>query len=437
MGSKTENWILGVPAVLTFAAMAIVSPCQASEHWVAVSSEAGKRVEINRESIVTNASGEAMARGRIVLDKPIVDPRTSGSYRMIEITNRYDCNERTHATLKRSYLKENGEVLRQEEVRIPYDTPVRSGTPDDRLFREACRPKGVATANPSSASQTLEKVNEMAAQLRQHNEAMVEKEVRKDTKRLSVKAHATLAGKVGPGVRAERSGTSPIAAPPVAWSYEGAGGPENWGKIRPEYALCSSGLRQSPIDIRDGFAVDLEAIHFAYKPSPFKVVDGGKNLLVMSYGSSLSLLGKNYVLTQILFHRPAEMTVAGKVFDMDVQLFHRGEDGKRVIVSIPLERGAENPVIQTVLNNLPLERSGEVEPPMQSLDIERLLPDNRAYHAFMGSLTTPPCTEDVLWLVLKSSQPISLEQLAIFQRLYPPNARPVQPVGGRIIKESR
>ena len=121
--------------------------------------------------------------------------RTSGSYRMIEITNRYDCNERTHATLKRSYLKENGEVLRQEEVRIPYDTPVRSGTPDDRLFREACRPKGVATANPSSASQTLEKVNEMAAQLRQHNEAMVEKEVRKDTKRLSVKAHATLAGK--------------------------------------------------------------------------------------------------------------------------------------------------------------------------------------------------------------------------------------------------
>ena len=150
-----------------------------------------------------------------------------------------------------------------------------------------------------------------------------------------------------------------------------------------------------------------------------------------------TLLGKNYVLTQILFHRPAEMTVAGKVFDMDVQLFHRGEDGKRVIVSIPLERGAENPVIQTVLNNLPLERSGEVEPPMQSLDIERLLPDNRAYHAFMGSLTTPPCTEDVLWLVLKSSQPISLEQLAIFQRLYPPNARPVQPVGGRIIKESR
>ena len=115
-----------------------------------------------------------------------------------------------------------------------------------------------------------------------------------------------------------------------------------------------------------------------------QVVDGGKNLLVMSYGSSLSLLGKNYVLTQILFHRPAEMTVAGKVFDMDVQLFHRGEDGKRVIVSIPLERGAENPVIQTVLNNLPLERSGEVEPPMQSLDIERLLPDNRAYQPSWG-----------------------------------------------------
>ena len=111
-----------------------------------------------------------------------------------------------------------------------------------------------------------------------------------------------------------------------------------------------------------------------------------------------------------------------------------GDLGEPVLL---LERGAENPVIQTVLNNLPLERGGEVAPPAQTVDIERLLPGDRRYYAYMGSLTTPPCTEDVLWLVLKAPQPISAEQLSIFQRLYPANARPVQPGFARIIKESR
>ena len=116
---------------------------------------------------------------------------------------------------------------------------------------------------------------------------------------------------------------------------------------------------------------------------------------------------------------------------------HKAEDGKLAIVSILFENGVENPVVQMVLNNLPLEPRGEVVPPAQSIDLSRLVPDNRRYFTFMGSLTTPPCTEDVLWLVLKQPQQLSPEQLAIFQRLYPPNARPVQPAYGRIVKESR
>ena len=122
---------------------------------------------------------------------------------------------------------------------------------------------------------------------------------------------------------------------------------------------------------------------------------------------------------------------------MDAQLVHKSEDGKIAIVTILLEKGSENPAIQAVLNNLPLEKNGEVVPPNQTIDVNRLLPDNRRYFTFMGSLTTPPCTEDVQWLVLKQPQQLSTEQLSIFQRLYPPNARPVQPTLGRIIKESR
>jgi carbonic anhydrase len=320
-------------------------------------------------------------------------------------------------------------------VKSPFDMPVRSGTPDDKLLREVCRPKTVVLGG-SSASQTVEKVGEAASGLRRLNEALIDKEVKKDVQRLIVRSEENLGRRRGVlTVEPKMAATSHV--PNVAWSYEGNGGPDNWGKLKSEYALCASGRRQSPIDISDGIAVDLEPILFTYRPSSFRVLDSGKSLLMLTYGGSLSLLGKSYVLTQIQFHRPSEMTIAGKTYAMDAQLTHRSEDGRLVVVSVLFEPGAENPVVQMALNNLPLERGSEVAPPAQNVDIERLLPESRRYFTFMGSMTTPPCSEDVLWLVLKQPQQVSSEQLAIFERLYKPNARPVQPGWGRIIKESR
>ncbi|WP_319242462.1 carbonic anhydrase family protein [uncultured Propionivibrio sp.] len=420
-------------AVLAVLPALAVPPC-ALAAWQLVATEQGKRVEIERDSIATGDGGEIRVRGRIVLDRSIIDPRTSSLYRVIEIYNRFDCSERTYATLKRSYIKENGELLRQEEVRMPDNMPVRSGTPDDRLFREACRPGSSAGARPVNLGQTVDRVNEAASELRQVNQMMIDKEVKKEASRSRGRIAHSPDGLAG---GAARNAKKSLPAPTVAWAYEGAGAPERWAAMRSEYAVCAFGNRQSPIDIRDGIAVDLEPIQFSYSPVKFKVVDAGRSLLVMSYGGAFGLLGKNYALTQMLFHRPGETTVGGRSFDMEVQLMHRAEDGQQAIVSILLERGAENPVIQSILNNLPLERGGEVAPVAQLLDLERLLPAERRYYAFMGSLTMPPCTEDVLWLVLKQTQSISSEQLAIFQRLYPPNARPVQPGSNRIIKESR
>jgi len=408
----------------------LAAPAMASAAWQVVATEQGKRVEIDRASIVTEPGGELTAKGRIVLDKPIVDPKTSSSYRIIEVVNRFDCAERTHATLKRSYYKEEGELLRQEEVRMPFDMPVRSGTPDDRLLREVCRPKS-GSANVASASQTAEKVDEAAGELRKLNDSLVEKEVKKDLQRLTSRAGMALSGKGG----GKKSAAS--AVQDIAWAYDGHGGPDNWSRLKSEYALCTSGRRQSPIDIREGIPVDLEPIRFSYRPASFRVSDSGRNMQVAVYGGSLGLLGKNYELIRIQFHRPSEMTVDGKTFDMDAQLVHKADDGKLAILVVLLEKGTENPLIQMALNNLPLEKGGEVMPPAQNIDVERLLPVNRRYFTFMGSLTTPPCTEDVLWLVLKQPEQISAEQLAIFQRLYKPNARPVQPGWGRIIKESR
>ena len=444
MSLKTKN---GRPARLAgiFAACGLAAfSLPLSAAWQVVANEQGKRIEIERNSVAASGQNGATALGRVVLDKPIVDPRTTTSYQTIEILNRYDCKERTYATLKRTYYKEDGELLRQEDVKVPNDMPVRSGTPDDKLFREACRPKGAAEAGKVTAGETIGKVNEMAAELRQHNEALIDKAVKKDVQRLAAQARETLAGKrrvatASSAGSARARGNKVPAVEPVrlAWSYEGNSGPMFWGRLNSDYQLCASGRRQSPIDLREGFAVDLEPIRFDYLPASFRVADSGRNLVVFSYGGSLSLLGKPYALTQFQFYRPSETAVDGRHFDMEVQLTHRAADGKVVILSVLLEKGGENPFIQRVLNNLPLERGGELAPPEQRLDTERLLPADRRYYTFMGSLTTPPCTEDVQWLVLKQPQAISPEQLNIFERLYPPNARPLQPGFGRIIKESR
>ncbi|MBL8416119.1 MAG: carbonic anhydrase family protein [Propionivibrio sp.] len=416
---------------LLAALFATAVPAIASATWQMVASEPGKRVEIDRASIVAEAGGMTTVKGRIVLDKPIVDPKTSFSYRIIEVLNRYNCTERTQATLKRSYFKDEGELLRQEEVKTSFAMPVRSGTPDDKLLREVCRPKP-GSASAAAAINTADKVGEVAGELRKANDALIEKEVKKDLRRLTSPAGSSHSNKGG-------NVSKPASTMPssIAWSYEGRGGAEHWGRLKPEFAICATGQRQSPIDLRDGIAVDLEPIQFAYSPASFRVVDSGRNLQVAIYGGGFNLLGKNFDLIRIHFHRPAEVTLDGKTFDMDAQLVHKSEDGKLAIVTVLLEQGTENPLVQMVLNNLPLEKGGEVAPPTQSLDASRLLPVNRRYFTFMGSLTTPPCTEDVLWLVLRQPQQISPEQLMIFQRLYTPNARPVQPGFGRIIKESR
>ncbi|GHU21038.1 carbonic anhydrase [Betaproteobacteria bacterium] len=224
---------------------------------------------------------------------------------------------------------------------------------------------------------------------------------------------------------------------PSQWAYEGVGGPELWSVLSPDYAVCANGRRQSPINLSEAFAVDLEPIQFDYESAPFRVVDAGRYLQLAVYGGGMRTLGKDYRLTYVRFHTPSEFTVAGRSFDMEAQFVHAAEDGKLAIVSILLEKGGENPVIQTALNNLPLEKGGEFTPSGLGLDLRHLLPSGQGYFTFMGSLTTPPCTEDVLWMVLKQAQQVSAEQLAMFQRLYPPNARPVQPAFDRIVKESR
>lgn len=228
------------------------------------------------------------------------------------------------------------------------------------------------------------------------------------------------------------------AAPKISnhWDYEGEFGPENWGKINPAWSQCGAGKRQSPIDIRDGMKLNLDEIDFNYRYSDYTEVDNGKTVQVnVGRGNFMTIGNQSYELVQFHFHRPSEEKINGKGTEMVIHLEHRGPGGKLAIVAVLLERGKANDTIQTVWNNIPLEKNQQVAS-SEPLDPLELLPERREYYTYMGSQTTPPCTENVLWLVMKQPMTASPAQMALFSRLYPLNARPVQESEGRMVKES-
>lgn len=230
------------------------------------------------------------------------------------------------------------------------------------------------------------------------------------------------------------------AAKPEArgpWAYQGPSGPEHWHELSPEFKQCGTGQRQSPIDIREGIPVELDPIQFDYKLSAFRVIDNGHTVQVnVESGNRILVNGRRYELVQFHFHRPSEERLNGRQFEMVAHLVHKDLEGKLAVIAVLIEEGKGHPIVQQVWNNLPLEKRTE-QAGMQGLDLQQLLPEDRRYVTYMGSITTPPCTEGVLWMVMKKPVSVSAQQIAIFSRLYPMNARPVQPLGDRLIKDGQ
>lgn len=225
------------------------------------------------------------------------------------------------------------------------------------------------------------------------------------------------------------------------WAYNGPAGPQTWGGLRPEFALCGNGQRQSPIDIRGGLAVDLEPVKFLYQPTRFGVIDNGHTVQAnLAAGNAIELGGRRFELVQFHFHRPSEERIDGRQFEMSVHLVHKDEQGRLAVVAILIDKGHEKtvpqPAVQKVWNNLPLEKNEESAARVP-LDLSELLPADRRYFTYMGSLTTPPCTEGVQWVVMRQPVTMAPEQIELFARIYPLNARPLQQAAGRRILQSQ
>ena len=320
--------------------------------------------------------------------------------------------------------------------------PAKVAAPSIKPALPSIKPAVTAPATPTPTPAAA-----AAAQASREDEAEAELSAKIATRLVAMRANQAARAAAAARARKEaearrRAAPAPVALAPALkpypgehWSYDGETGPTNWGR-NPAWTQCATGSRQSPIDLRDGMKVDLEPITFDYKPSGFNVIDNGHTIQVnVGAGNTLTLQNRTYELLQFHFHRPSEERINGKGFEMVIHMVHKDTDGKLAVLAVLLERGRAQNMIQTVWNNLPLEKNDTVTPSIV-LNPADVLPTRREYFTYMGSLTTPPCSEGVLWMVMKEPVQASPAQMALFSRLYPLNARPIQANSGRVVKES-
>ncbi|HET7773918.1 MAG TPA: carbonic anhydrase family protein [Burkholderiaceae bacterium] len=269
---------------------------------------------------------------------------------------------------------------------------------------------------------------------------------------LSAASAAPAAGAAQPArtrTAAAAAKPAPKGAPPAAaasehgarWSYgDDETGPAHWGRLEPRFNACAIGKRQSPIDILDSEALQtpMEPIRFNWGTAAGSVVHNGHTLQVdLEPGHGIHIRGKDFRLLQFHFHLPSEERVNGRSFPMVAHFVHKADDGQLAVVALLMDRGEVNAQIQRVWSSIPLDRGDRVRLPEPGLDLAALLPADQRYYQFVGSLTTPPCTEGVIWNVLKTPAMVSAQQIDTFARIFPMNARPVQPANGRIVKSAQ
>lgn len=325
------------------------------------------------------------------------------SYASLKQLTDFQCDKRQAAVQRRIYFADNGSELKTDSFEGKEFVPIVPDSPTEAVFAYACRKPKAPEPAPEPPKPAPPPAPEKGAR-----------------------------GK------AAKEAPPPPPKPAAPWSYEGKNGPAQWGKLDEDYALCGSGKLQSPIDIRATIRADLPALHVDYKPVALDLLDDGHGIrLTTAGGGTLTVDGEEFELGAIRFHHPGEETINGKRAPMSLRFEHKAKSGRLMMLAVPVQEGKESKVIRALWSALPLERNKSVQLGAVKIDLAQLLPQKRDYYLFSGSLTTPPCSEGVLWVILKQPLQLSREQIGDFGKVYKSNVRPVQAANGRVVKESR
>ena len=233
------------------------------------------------------------------------------------------------------------------------------------------------------------------------------------------------------------AGCATAHGPHVEWGYQGPTGPNAWGTLSPEFALCKTGQRQSPIELADARPVALPPLTVASVGSQFTLENNGHTIkMTPLHPAMVTLDGDAWTLEQMHPHHPSEHTVGGERFPLELHLVHKDAHNHVLVIGLLVRAGEPNQALQGLWTQLPKEKLNEKVTPPEPVDVSALLPADRRYFAYEGSLTTPPCTEGVRWVVLVQPLTMSPQQIDTFAGLFPDDSRPIQPRNGRTLDES-
>jgi|HubBroStandDraft_6_1064221.scaffolds.fasta_scaffold24299_2 carbonic anhydrase len=238
-------------------------------------------------------------------------------------------------------------------------------------------------------------------------------------------------------IAAETAHAATAPAHPPHWSYEGTTGPAHWGELSPDFKVCQLGMEQTPIDLSGSLKGELAGrLDINYKPLPLRIVNNGHTIQVNAEpGSTCTIGNTRYELLQFHFHHPSEHLLSGKPFDLEGHFVHRASTGDFAVLGVFIKPGARNAALQPIWDAMP-----QTEAPERnaggSFDASALLPKESGYFRYMGSLTTPPCSEGLTWTVFREPIEASPEQIRQFASLFPNNARPVQGRNRRFLIEA-
>lgn len=224
-----------------------------------------------------------------------------------------------------------------------------------------------------------------------------------------------------------------LAKEKAHWGYSGHEGPEYWGRLDPKFSACSEGKNQSPINLAGMIESELSPIAVNYQEGGDEILNNGHTIQInYQPGSSFTVDGHTFELKQFHFHSPSEHTIEGHSFPMEAHLVHADKEGNLAVIAVMFKAGKTNAELEKAWAHMPEKVTGKFSL-VEVLDGDLLLPQDRDYYRFNGSLTTPPCTEGVWWLVMKNYLTASNEQIEKFSHImHHPNNRPVQPAHARV-----
>jgi len=229
---------------------------------------------------------------------------------------------------------------------------------------------------------------------------------------------------------------NPAAKSAPHWGYDGEAGPQNWGDLQADFKVCKLGLEQTPIDLGGGIKGDVGSVAFDYRPLPLRIVNNGHTIQVNAdAGCGCVIGGTRYELLQFHFHHPSEHLLAGKGFDLECHFVHRSSAGELAVVGVFIRPGAASAPLQAIFDKMPKTEGPELQTG-GSIDPAALLPTAGGYFRYMGSLTTPPCSEGLTWTVYRDPIEASVGQIRQFAALFPNNARPVQKRNRRFLLDA-